>query len=141
MANVVYNAFKSGLMEGVFNLNSDTIKIALVTSSYSPDIDTHIYFGSVTNEVAGTLGYTSGGATLANGTVTMGTAADKGVYDADNVTWGTSTITARGAVLYKSTGTAASSPLIAYFDFTTDQSSSSGNFTIQWNASGIINLA
>lgn len=141
MANVIYNRFKSGLLAGDFDLDTggNTIKVALVTSTYTPDIDTHEDFADITNEVTGT-GYTAGGETLASQAVTKDTTDDEGVFDAADVTWSTSTITARGAVVYKDTGTPATSLLICYFDFGSDQSSSSGDFTITWNSEGIINV-
>lgn len=140
MANVIYNSFKRDIMNGGIDLDTDTIKVALVTSSYTPDQDTHDNFDDVTNEVAATGGYTAGGATLANVSVTADNTDNEGVFDADDVTWSSSTITARGAVVYKSTGVTSTSKLICYFDFGSDQSSSSGNFTISWNAEGILNL-
>lgn len=141
MASVIYNAFKKFIMNGSVDLDTDTIKVALVTSSYTPDIDAHDYFNDVTNEVTGT-GYTAGGATLANKAVTQDNTNDKGVFDADDVAWTTSTITARGAVLYKSRGGASSADeLICYIDFGVDKVSTAGTFTIQWNASGILTLA
>lgn len=140
MADVIYNSFKKKIMDGSIDLDTDTIKVALVTSSYTPDQDAHDFFDDVTNEVSGT-GYSAGGATLANKAVTQDNTGNKGVFDADDVTWSTSTITARGAVLYKSTGTASTSALICYIDFGSDKSSAGGNFTIQWNASGILTLA
>lgn len=139
MADVIYNSFKAKIMDGSIDLDTDTIKVALVTSTYTPNQDTHDFFDDVTNEVSGT-GYTAGGATLASKTVTADTTDNEGVFDAADVTWASSTITARGAVIYKSTGTASTSALICYLDFSTDQSSSSGDFTIQWNAEGILNL-
>ena len=139
MANIIYNNFKKNIMNGSIDLDTDTIKVALVTSSYTPDQDTHEFFDDVTNEVSGT-GYTAGGATLASTAVTADTTDNEGVFDANDVTWSTSTITARGAVIYKSTGVAGTSPLICYLDFGSDQSSSGGDFTIQWNAEGILNL-
>jgi len=139
MADVVYNAFKKNIMNGTIDLDTDTIKVMLVTSDYTPDIDLHDYKDDVTNEVSGT-GYTAGGKALTTTSVTQDNTDDEGVFDADDVTWSSSTITARGAVLYKDTGAASTSPLICYFDFTSDQSSSNGDFTIQWNAEGIINL-
>ena len=139
MADVIYNSFKKKIMDGSIDLDTDTIKVALVTSSYTPDQDSHDFFDDVTNEVSGT-GYSSGGASLANKAVTADNTDNEGVFDADDVTWSTSTITARGAVLYKSTGTASTSALIAYIDFSTDKSSSAGNFTISWNSEGILNL-
>lgn len=139
MADLIYNSFKAKIMSGAIDLDTDAIKVALVTSSYTPNIDTHEFFDDVTNEVSG-AGYTAGGETLAGAAVTVDTTDDEGVFDADDVTWSSSTITARGAVLYKSTGTASTSPLIAYFDFGTNQSSTAGDFIIQWNAEGILNL-
>lgn len=139
MATVIYNSFKKKIMDGSIDLDTDTIKVALVTSSYSPNQDSHDFFDDITNEVSGT-GYSSGGATLANKTVTQDNTDDEGVFDADDVTWSSSTITARGAVLYKSSGVASTSPLIAYIDFGSDQISAAGNFVIQWSSEGILNL-
>jgi hypothetical protein len=63
------------------------------------------------------------------------------VFDADDVVWTSSTITARGAVLYKDTGTPSTSPLICYIDFGSNKSSNGADFTIQWSSSGILKLA
>ena len=117
--------------------DTDTIKVALVTSSYTPAQDTHDYWDDVSaNEASGT-GYSAGGATLASKTVgyTAGTNVTK--FDAADVSWTTSTITARYAVVYVATGNAATSALIAYVDFGSDQSSSAGTFSIVWDAAGI----
>lgn len=139
MASVFYNSFKVDIQSGNIDIDTDTIKCALVTSAYTPNIDTDTKWSNVTNEVSGT-GYSAGGATLASITVTQDNTNDRGVVDAADVTWSTATITARAAVLYKSTGTASTSPLICYIDFGSDQTSSGGNFVIQWNASGIFAL-
>lgn len=140
MADVIYNSFKAKIMDGSIDLDTDTIKVALVTSSYTPNQDTHDFFDDVTNEVSGT-GYSAGGATLANKSVTADNTDNEGVFDADDVSWSTSTITARAAVVYKSTGTASTSALICYIDFGSDKISTAGTFTIAWNAEGIVNLA
>ena len=108
----------------------------LVSSSYTPDQDADQFIDDVDNEVSGD-GYTAGGATLASKTVTQDDTNDRGVFDAADVTWSDSTITARGAVLYKDTGTPSTSPVICYFDFGEDKISTDGDFTIQWNAAGI----
>ena len=119
---------------------SDTIKVALCTSTYSPDQDAHDFFDDITNEVANGNGYTSGGATLANKTAgyTSGTNVIK--FDGDDVSWTTSTITARYAIVYKSSGVASTSPLIAYIDFGADVSSTAGTFQITWDAAGIFTI-
>jgi hypothetical protein len=119
------------------DFDTDTIKVALLSSSYTPNQDTDDYFNDVsTYEVSGT-GYTAGGATLASKTVgyTSGTNVTK--FDAADVSWTSSTITARYAVVYVATGTASTSALIGYVDFGSDQSSSSGTFSIVWDAAGI----
>lgn len=140
MADVIYNAFKKNIMNGGIDLDTNTIKVALVTSSYTPNQDTHEDMADVTNEVSGS-GYSAGGATLASVTVTADNTDNEGVFDAADVTWSTATITARGAVIYKSTGVAANDLLVCYLDFSTDQSSSAADFIISWNAEGILNLA
>lgn len=139
MADVIYNSFKAYIMDGSIDLDTDTINVMLVTSSYTPNQDTHEDKADVTNEVTGT-GYTADGEALASKAVTIDDTDNEGVFDAADVTWGSSTITARGAVIYKDTGSAATSLLICYLDFDSDQSSSSGDFVISWNSEGILNL-
>jgi len=119
------------------DFDSDTIKVALLSSSYTPNQDTDDYFNDVSAyEVTGT-GYTAGGATLANKSVTYTSGTNVTKFDADDVSWTSSTITARYAVVYDSTGTASTSALIGYVDFGSNQSSSSGTFSIVWDAAGI----
>lgn len=140
MASLVYNDFKESIFNGSIDLDSDTIKCALVTSSYTPDKDAHDFFDDVTNEVSAT-GYTAGGATLANKAVTQDNTNDLAKWDADDPSWAASTITARGAVVYKSTGTAGTSRLICYIDFGQDYTSANGTFSIVFSSSGILTLA
>ncbi len=121
-------------------MSSDTLKVALVASTYTPNINTHVFFSDVTNEVTGT-GYTAGGATLASLITAVDNTNNRASWSAGNATWSTSTITARGAVVYKSTGVSTTSPLLCYFDFTTDQVSSAGTFSIVWNANGLLLLS
>ena len=137
--NVIYNSFKQKIMDGSLDLDTQTIKVALVTNAYSPDQDSHEDFADITNEVVG-AGYSAGGATLANKSVTKDNTGNEGVFDADDVTWAASTVTARGAVIYYSSGVDATSWLIAYVDFGSDKSSNNGDFKITWNAEGIINI-
>jgi hypothetical protein len=125
----------SGATNGVWDWDTDTIKVALCTSAYTPDQDTHDFFNDVTNEITGT-GYTAGGVTTTTPTVTYDTATDEIRLDCDDPSWSSATFTARVAVWYKSTGTASTSPLIGYMDFGADQSVSSGAFTIQLDSTG-----
>lgn len=117
--------------------DSDTIKVALLSSSYTPNQDSDDYWNDVSSyEVTGT-GYTAGGATLANKSLTYTSGTNVTKFDADDVSWTSSTITARYAVIYDSTGTASTSALIGYVDFGSNQSSSSGTFSIVWDSAGI----
>ena len=119
---------------------ADTIKVALLSSAYTPNQDTHEFWSDVSaNEVTGT-GYTAGGQALGTKTATYDAATNTIKLDAADVTWAASTITARYAVVYKDTGVATTSPLVAYVDFVTDQSSNSGDFTLTWDANGIVNV-
>lgn len=123
------------------DFDTDTIKVALLTSSYTPNQDTHAYYSDVNSyEVSGT-GYTAGGATLASKTVTYDAATNVTMLDAADTAWTSSTITARYAVIYSDTpATAATKPLLGYVDFSSDQSSTSGTFTITWDATGIVRI-
>ena len=137
MASKLYGNFLLKALNKEVDFDSDTIKVALLSSSYTPDQDAHDYFNDVsTYEVSGT-GYTAGGATLASKTATYDSSTNVIVLDAADVTWSSSTITARYAVVYDSTGTASTSALIGYVDFGSDQSSTNGNFTITWDSTGI----
>lgn len=133
------------LAKAVFNKevdwDSDDIRVMLVSSAYTPNQDTHDYLDDVqANEVTGT-GYTAGGQALTSKTVTYDAANNVLVLDAADVTWAASTITARYAVLYNNTGaSAAAKPLIGYVDLVSDQASNNGNFTIEWDASGILRI-
>lgn len=135
-----YNNFKLRQLNGnAIDLDTDTVKAALCTSSYTPDIDAHDFFDDITSEVSGT-GYTAGGATVGSKTLTLDTANNRVVWDAADVTWASSSITARYAILYEDTGTPATSGLIAVIDFGTDFSTSLSTFIIPWNADGIARL-
>jgi hypothetical protein len=144
MASRLYaNFLKKGYDSSTkINLASggDTIKVALVTSSYTPDFDAHDFFDDVTNEISGT-GYTTGGATLAGQDITVVGASDVVKFDANDTSWTVATFTARAAVIYKSTGAAGTSPLIGYVDFGADRVVDGGTFQITWNASGIFTIS
>ena len=137
MADAIYNKFRAELLNGNIDLVNDTIKVMLLKNSYTPDVDAHDFIDDVSgDEVSGT-GYTAGGATLANPAVTEDDANDKGKFDADDVSWPNSTITAHYAVVYKDTGTPSSSPVLGVFDFGADKTTNNTEFKITWGANGI----
>jgi hypothetical protein len=134
-AKMYSNAPKNFLGGASIDLDSDTLKVMLCTSLYTPNQNTHAFKSDVTNEVTGT-GYTAGGATL--GSVTLATSGTVTTLDAADTSWATSTITARYAVIYDSTPASdATRPLLAYVDFGADVVSSGGTFQITWDATGI----
>jgi hypothetical protein len=130
MASLIYNSLTEDIANGNVNLGSDTFKMLLVTSSYTPDKDTHNRLDDITNEVASGSGYTTGGVTVAT-TVTLDTANDKTTVTFAAGSWTESTITAAGAVIYKSRGGASSADeLVFYNDFGGDISSTGNTFNV-----------
>lgn len=121
------------------DLDGDTIKLSLHTSSYTPDQDAHDFYDDVTNEVGASGTYSAGGATLSV-TLSQDNTDNEGVFDATDVSFTSATITARYAVIYKSTGTSSTSPLVCLIDFGSNKTSTDGTFTITFAAEGIINI-
>lgn len=129
MASLIYNSAIDDMARGAIDFDTDTFNVMLVTSTYTANKDTHTKRSDVTNEVSGT-GYTAGGVTSVC-TVTKDTANDKVTLSFAAVSWATATITARGAVYYKSRGGASSADeLVAYVDFGGDVSSTGATFTL-----------
>ena len=133
--NFMCTSFKKELMEAKHNfLNSggNTFKIALYTNSASFTAATTAY--TTSNEVTGT-GYTAAGNTLTRvDPTTSGTTA---YTDFADTTWTSSTITARGALVFNDT--ASGDPSVIVLDFSSDKSSSAGDFTIAFPAADASN--
>ena len=126
MANVFYDNGKKNLLNGNVVLPTHNIYVMLVDNSYTPNQTSHEFRSSISGEVTGT-GYTAGGMALTTKAVTADTTNHRGKFTADNATWSTATITAYGAVLYRSRGGASSADeLIGYIDFGGAVSSSAG---------------
>jgi hypothetical protein len=122
-------SFKQQLLEGGHNFKTsgaggNSFNIALYTSSASLDASTTAY--TTSNEASGT-GYTAKGNLLVNVTPTTG--GTTAFVDFNNTTWSSSTITARGALIFNDTNADSS---VAVLDFGSDKSSTSGDFTIQF---------
>ena len=121
-------SFKAEILDEQHDLAADTLKIALYTSSATLGASTTAF--TTTNEISGT-GYTTGGETLTNTTVsTSGTTA---FFDADDPTWTSASFTARGALIYNSTN---GNKAIAVLNFGGDFTVSSGTFRIVFPAAG-----
>ena len=133
--NFMCTSFKQELMEAKHNfLNSggNTFKIALYTNSASFTAATTAY--TTSNEVTGT-GYTAAGNTLT--CVDPTTSSTTAYTDFTDTTWTSSTITARGALVYNDS--ASGDPSVIVLDFSSDKSSSAGDFTIAFPAADASN--
>jgi hypothetical protein len=136
----LYGKFFNAYTAKDVDLDNDTIKAMLCTSTYVPNQDTHEFKSDVTNEVTGT-GYTTGGATLSGVSVSYTGASNTWAFDANDVSWAASTITARYLVLYDSTpGSDATRRLIAYVDFGADVTTTAGTLTVTWATAGIVTV-
>lgn len=114
--------------------DTDAIKVMLCTA-LTIDQYGDVYLTDVTRtEVSAGGGYTTGGAALTfSGVTPIVQSAGTITLDAEDTVWSSSTITASYAIIYSTVG---SQPVISYIDFEGSQSSSNGDFTIAWNASG-----
>lgn len=128
MATKWYGKAAEAVASKKINLTSDTFKVMLVSSSYTPNQDTHTTKSDVTGEMTGT-GYTAGGVTLTGLTLTQSTSENKWTWDADDVTWTGLTGSFRYAVIYDDTD--ASKPLVGYADLG-DQTATAQDVTIKW---------
>lgn len=136
-----YGLAAQSMLNKEIDVDSDTLKLMLVTTGYSFNQDTHRYKSSITNEVSGS-GYTAGGATLSGVSVSYNTSTNVLSFDANDVSWDPVTLTganaAAGAVLYNSSpGSDATRPLLIYIDFEDTFEPQGGELTIEWAAGGI----
>lgn len=127
-----YDTLWKLLATGGIDLDTDTLKLALVTSSYTPSTAHDEWADVSANEVATGNGYTTGGVSLS------GVAVTNSNIDYSDVTWNSLTKTFRYAVCYKSgSGGGLTNPLLFYIllDSTpADIVSSGSNYTIVWNS-------
>jgi hypothetical protein len=114
-------SFKAQLYQGIHDLTTDVIKIALYTANANLNEDTTVY--SSTNEVPNTGTYFAGGAQLTP--ITIGTSGYTAFVGFPNISW-TGVITARCALIYNET---QGNKSVAVLDFGSDKTSV-GTFTI-----------
>lgn len=141
MAITFYNSYKKNLLDGSIDLVNDTIKAMILTSSYTPNIDTHNFIDDVSaNEVSASGSYSAGGITLASKTTTQDDTDNEGVFDCADFSATAATISGRYVVFYKDTGTPSTSPVICYDDLTSDKISTAGTWAYTVPAEGLINI-
>ncbi|MDD4052343.1 MAG: hypothetical protein PHR28_10665 [candidate division Zixibacteria bacterium] len=147
----LYASARKYILDGTIDLLTDPIKVALVTSDYTPDVAHDVLadvMASPDPEVVAVAspdnGYTDGGETLTGKTVTSTDSPSAGKFDAEDLTWSALTATFRYGIMYaeKSVGSPAIvNPLIGYILFDTtpvDIVMTGLDFTIPWSPSGIL---
>lgn len=114
--STLYNSFLRNGLTGSINISTDTFKLMLVTSGYSPNKD-HAFRSDVTNEASG-AGYTAGGVVAAISVATDNT-NDRCVISLDApLSWSSATVSANGFVIYKSRGGSANADeLVCHVSF------------------------
>jgi hypothetical protein len=126
MANALYTKGKQGLLNGDFDLDTNTIKAVLVdTADYTVNLATDNALDDIL-----------AGARVATGTLANKTITD-GVFDADDLTLTAVTgDPSEAVVIYKDTGTESTSLLLAYIDTATGLpvTPNGGNITIAWDS-------
>lgn len=135
ITTAICNSYKQEILEGV-HTSTDVYKLALFTSTATLGASTTVY--AATNEVVG-AGYTAGGATLAG--FTSGLSGSTGYLTFTDPSFVSSTITARGCLIYNSS---KSNKSVAAFDFGADVVSTNGTFTVDLpvaGASALIRIA
>jgi hypothetical protein len=133
-AFVVLDRAKEKILRATIDLDTDSIKAALATASWSP---TAAYAGTSTDaryadigaaEVASGAGYTTGGVALTG--VTLTRTGGSNVYTSNPVTWNSATFTAKYIVLYDNTTT--NKDIIGYAELESGSTVSPSNGTLTY---------
>ena len=135
IATAMCTSFKKELLEAVHNFKNtggSTFNLAMYTSSASLGAATTAY--TTTAEISGT-GYTAKGAALTR--VDPSSSGTTGLTDFANLTFSSSSLTARGALIFNES--ASGDPSVCSLNFGADKTSSSGDFTIQFPAADASN--
>ena len=131
MTTEASNKLKFLLASKAIDFANDTCKIILMANGYTFNKDTaHGYANVSANELANGYGYTTGGATLANKTVTEDDTDDRCEVTWDNANWtanGGNIGPTPGAIIYDDTPTTPQAdPIVGYIDFGGNQTQASG---------------
>ena len=135
ITSAMCTTFKKEILEAVHNFKNtggSTFNLALYTSSASLGASTTAY--TTSNEVSGT-GYTAKGASLTR--VDPSNDGTTAITDFSNLTFSSSSITARGALIFNDS--ASGDPAVCVLDFGADKTSTSGACTIQFPAADASN--
>ena len=125
MSNALYAKGKEKILSGGINLPADTVKVALVSSAYAPNPTADEFLSAIAANVLNTA-------------QTLGTkSVAGGAFDASDVTFTAVAAgsTVAGVAIYKDTGVAGTSPLIAWIDEITGfpLATNGGDVQIVWD--------
>ena len=138
MASTLYLKGIQQFGQGNIDWENDTIKLKYMATSYTPNPDTENFLSDVSaSEASG-----APTETLANAAVNIDTTNDRVEFDADDVTESGITTTTNKFIVYKDTGVASTSPLIACIDIAEGTLSPvGGTLAITFNAEGIFSIS
>ena len=123
-------SFKSELLGGIHDLDTHTLKLALIKASPSGTYNAATTnYSSVTgnSDEASGSGYSSGGQNLDGAAISVsGTTA---IVDFTDEVFSSATVSADGCIIYNSS---ASNKAICVIDFGGTKTSTNGDFTIQF---------
>lgn len=126
MANALYDTGRASFLNAGVNWTSDAIKACLVdTGTYTPNLATDAFLSII-----------PGGAIISTSPAFTGKTTTAGVADAADITFTAVTgASVEALVIYKDTGVASTSQLIAYIDTATGLpvTPSGGDITVVWD--------
>lgn len=136
-----YGLGLQALLDNPTDLEAVTVKLALVTSSYTPDRDTHDFWNDASaSELASGNGYTTGGVTLSSVLWGYDATSNKVTLDFADPSWTfTASKTWRYGVVYIDTGTASTSTLIGLLDWGADNTVNTA-YTLTIDTLGLLYL-
>jgi len=139
IAQAMCNSFKKELLLGTHNFatNGNAFKLALYAEGGGGKSSTTATLGfgttayTTTGEIANSGSYTAGGGTLTKvaPSVATSTSTATAFTDFADLSFTTATITAMGALIYNDTN---SDKAVCVLDFSSNKTSTSGTFTIQF---------
>ena len=142
VTSLIYGKVFKALFNKEIDWEADNIKVALVTATVgTAEQDADDYFNDISTEVSG-VGYpNSDSNVLQTRTTTYTGGTNTFIATGADITWGTSTLTARSAVIYDATpGSDATRPLICFVEAGANVVTTAGTFTVQWHADGIVKI-
>lgn len=138
MANQVYNNFKKLALSGTVNFNTATLKMMLLSGTYSFS-QSHTKTGDLgLNEIKGGS-YTPGGQALSSVVISIDSGDNEVVLDAADMTFTSITSSLQYGAIYVAGGTPSTSYLMGLVDFGA-QTLTASDFQVTWNTEGILNL-